>query len=65
MTFRYRKGHTMKILDGPLEGEDYTLDRRLAKLYDKVQIEDDAKQKHTYIITLNGLSYEATKQKDK
>jgi len=47
----------IKILDGPMEGEETQLDRRLMVLYDQKIITDDEDNKHLYRIVQNGLKY--------
>ena len=47
----------IKILDGPLEGEDFYLDRRLMKLYDEVIVTDKELNRYEYMIMNNGLKF--------
>ena len=47
----------IKILDGPLEGEDFYLDRRLMKLYDEVIVTDKDFNRYRYMIMNNGLKF--------
>jgi len=47
----------IKILDGPLEDEDFYIDRRLMKLYDEVIITDKDFNRYQYMIMNNGLKF--------
>lgn len=47
----------IKILDGPLEDEDFYLDRRLMKLYDEIIVTDDNLNRYVYMIVNNGLKF--------
>lgn len=47
----------IKCLNGPMEGKDVYIDRRLMKLYDSITIEDDNHNKYIYRIDQNGLSF--------
>ena len=47
----------IKCLDGPLEDEETYLDRRLYKLYDFHELEDNEGFKHRYQIVQTGLRY--------
>lgn len=47
----------IKCLDGPMEGEEIYLDRRLYLLYDFHEIEDDDGVKYRYQISTQGLRY--------
>lgn len=47
----------IKILDGPLEGEETYIDRRLMRLYDVIIITDKNLNRYQYMITNNGLKF--------
>lgn len=47
----------IKCIDGPMEGEEILLDRRLYLLYDYTELEDDEGFKHRYQIAQTGLRY--------
>jgi len=47
----------IKILDGPLEDEDFYLDRRLMKLYDEIIITDKDLNRYQYMIMSTGLKF--------
>mgnify|MGYP000987299213 CR=1 FL=1 len=47
----------IKCLDGPLEGTEIQLDRRLMRLYDETVVTDEDGSRHQYMIFQNGLKW--------
>lgn len=47
----------IKCLDGPMEGEEVQVDRRLHVLYDLIIAEDDEGNRYLYMIVQTGLKF--------